>query len=56
MTFDEAVTLTDQYGATASPILPRANWIELHGVFTPEQLRAFAVEVERRYDSQRPKR
>ena len=29
-----------------SPLLPGANWIELRGRFTPDELRTIASEIE----------
>lgn len=51
MTFDEVLKLAVEYKARVERILPRANWVMLHGRFTPEMLRALADEVERRYNS-----
>ena len=36
-------------GGTVSDPLPMANWIEMHGVFTPDQLRKLAKTVEKKY-------
>lgn len=55
MTYAEAVAEAIRAGGYVKEILPRANWVEMHGMFTPEQLRAFADEVERRFNFRRPK-
>lgn len=50
MTFEEAVAQAQRDDPEARvDVLPRANWAELHGRFSPAQLRAIADEVERRY-------
>ena len=51
MTFDDVLKLAEEYKARVERILPRANWVMLHGRFTPEMLRGIADEVERRYGS-----
>lgn len=55
MTYEEAVAAAILQGGYVKDILPRANWLEIHGMFTPEQLRAFADEIERRFNHRRTK-
>lgn len=53
MEFEEAVKKAEEYGSEVAEIVPNANWIQLAGAFTPDQLRAFADEIERRYGNQK---
>jgi len=48
MTFGEALVLAAQWGATIE-VTPRANWGDLHGRFSPSQLRAIAKEIDKRF-------
>ena len=39
----------ERLGGSVGPVRSNARWIELHGPFTPEQLRRIAKGVEKAY-------
>jgi hypothetical protein len=41
----------ENLGGTVGEILPVARWIQLNGVFTPEQLRSLAKAVEKSWNN-----
>ena len=43
----------ESLGGSVGTPTPMANWIELHGVFTPQQLRTIAEEIENQYGDQK---
>jgi len=51
---DQIRATVESLGGSVGTPTPMANWIELHGVFTPEQLRTIAAEIENQYGD--PKR
>jgi hypothetical protein len=40
----------EERGVKVSPLIPKANWIELSGQFTPFELRALADYVEENFN------
>lgn len=48
-TFDEILALAQDYKSNIGDIESNRNWVELHGLFTPELLRGIATEIERQY-------
>jgi hypothetical protein len=47
----EIRTQVENLGGTVGEILPVARWIQLTGVFTPEQLRSLAKAVEKSWNN-----
>jgi hypothetical protein len=43
----------ENFGGTVGNITPMANWVELHGIFTPKQLKDLAQAVESQYGDKR---
>lgn len=43
---EEIIAQAEERGEKISALLPRANWVQLEGRFTPEELRAIAHRVE----------
>lgn len=50
---DSIRATVESLGGSVGTPTPMANWIELHGVFTPAQLRTIANEVEQQYGDQK---
>lgn len=50
---DEVRKQVEGLGGSVGVPTPMANWIELHGVFTPDQLRKLAKAVEKQYGNQK---
>lgn len=45
-TVEEVRTYVERLGGCVGPLQPNARWINLEGVFTPEQLRLLADAIE----------
>ena len=43
---DDMLTEMKRRGEKIAPVIPNANWINLSGNFTPEELRCLANHVE----------
>jgi hypothetical protein len=46
---DQIRTDVERLGGSVGVIAPNARWVQLDGVFTPEQLKRLAKEVERKW-------
>lgn len=44
---DEIRKDVERLGGSVGPIQPNARWVQLDGIFTPEQLRRLAKAVEK---------
>ena len=47
--YNKVMKDAEDRGEKVAPILPGANWITINGNFTPNELRAIADEVNRKF-------
>lgn len=50
---EEVRSQVENMGGSVSDPTPMANWIEIHGAFTPAQLRKLAKAVEKNFNKQK---
>jgi len=46
----------EERGVYVAPLLPKANWIQIRGEFTPFELRALADYVEENFNGDKKRR